>query len=367
MAPDQILKSPDNLNPTVTSGPFMMSESVPGDHYTVVRNPRYYLATQGLPYLDRVVFRVVSSDALLKDMQSGSIDSTWLHNVPYQAYQQLSGYSVVTSPTSARFEYISFNFHNTVLATHLEVRQAIAYAIDQQALIQKVRPGFATPLCTDHPTAQHPGYDPNAPCPQFNRAAANKLLDDNGWVKGPDGVRTRNGQRLEFEYSAPFDTVQNWRTDTELFVQESLKEIGIKLDIQNYAKLSSFLRTAKPSPPTGAVAGRFDISQSSQFLGYDPDDSWFLACDQIPANFGSYCNRTLDALYQQELATPDPGQRQQIFNQIHTIYLTDYPIVVLFSLSEAWVVHKGTNNYLPSPINGETGNIWEWWCNSGKC
>src|SRR5205814_5109406 len=77
MAPDQILNSPDNLNPTVTSGPFMMSESVPGDHYTVVRNPRYYRAREGLPYLDKVVFGVVSSPDLgLKDLQAGSLDVT---------------------------------------------------------------------------------------------------------------------------------------------------------------------------------------------------------------------------------------------------------------------------------------------------
>ena len=31
------------------------------------------------------------------------------------------------------------------------------------------------------------------PCPEFNPAAANKLLDDNGWVKGADGVRTKGG------------------------------------------------------------------------------------------------------------------------------------------------------------------------------
>ena len=35
-----------------------MSESVPGDHYTLVRNPRYYRAREGLPYLDKVVFRI---------------------------------------------------------------------------------------------------------------------------------------------------------------------------------------------------------------------------------------------------------------------------------------------------------------------
>ncbi len=56
--PQAILKSPENLNPKVVNGPFMMAESVPGDHYTLVRNPRYYRAGEGLPYLDKVIFRM---------------------------------------------------------------------------------------------------------------------------------------------------------------------------------------------------------------------------------------------------------------------------------------------------------------------
>ena len=75
MAPEPILNSSDNLNPQVTSGPFMMAESVPGDHYTLVRNPRYYLASEGLPYLDKIVFRIVHEDTVLKDLQAGTIDS----------------------------------------------------------------------------------------------------------------------------------------------------------------------------------------------------------------------------------------------------------------------------------------------------
>jgi peptide/nickel transport system substrate-binding protein len=75
IAPNQILTSKQNLDPSVASGPFMLSESVPGDHYTVVRNPNYYLASQGLPYLDKIVFRVVTNqDTILKDFQAGTID-----------------------------------------------------------------------------------------------------------------------------------------------------------------------------------------------------------------------------------------------------------------------------------------------------
>ena len=76
VAPEVILKSPENLNPQVVSGPFMISESKPGDHYTLVRNSRYFHANQGLPYLDKLVFRIVPSDVnvILKDLQVGSVD-----------------------------------------------------------------------------------------------------------------------------------------------------------------------------------------------------------------------------------------------------------------------------------------------------
>ena len=126
-----------------------------------------------------------------------------------------------------------FNFHNQVLATHLEVRQAMAMAIDHQALLNEAALGFASLLCTDHPSALHPGYEAQPPCPEFNPAAANKLLDDNGWVKGADGVRTKGGERLEFEYSTNAK-YNPWRLDTEAIMQRNFSAIGIKLDIQNY-------------------------------------------------------------------------------------------------------------------------------------
>ncbi len=84
-------------------------------------------------------------------------------------------------------------------------------------------------------------------------------------------------------------------------------------------------------------------------------------------NLAFYCNPALDALYKQEQATADPGLRQQIFSQIHEIYLTEFPFIVLFGAPDLSIVRKGTHNYSPSPIAGDTINIWEWWCDKGKC
>jgi peptide/nickel transport system substrate-binding protein len=382
MAPEAILK--ESLNPKVTSGPFLLSEYVPGDHVTLVRNPHYYRAREGLPYLDKVVVGNADVDTILSGLQGGTITlggtitSAWPVDLDkVQAYQRLTHYTLVTPPASASFEALYFNFHNVVLASHIEVRQAMAMAIDHQALIQMGRRGFATPLCTDHGSFYHPGYEVVAPCPPFDPAAANKLLDDNGWSKGADGVRTRDGQRLEFEYSTNVTGIP-WRIDIEAIIQHNLQAIGIQLDIQNYSQDQIFghlLPEGKASPPSGAVAGRYDIAEfeagpGANGQGYDPDDSWMLSCDQFPPkgqNYPFYCNHALDALYKQEQGTLDPGLRQEIFHQIHLLYLKELPFITLYSVTDPSIVRKGTHNFRPSSVAGHWYNVWEWWCDHGKC
>jgi peptide/nickel transport system substrate-binding protein len=372
--PGAILKSSENLNPKVVSGPFLMSESVPGDHYTLVRNPRYYRASEGLPYLDKVIVHDAPSyDAALKDLQVGYQASTTLILDPdnFQKYQRLKNYTIIYPSVQNNFEALYFNFHNTVLASHLEVRQAMAMAVDQQALIAGPLHGLGSLLCTDHPAAYHPGYELYPSCPVFDLAVANKLLGDTGWVKGPDGVRTKGGQRLEFEYSTA-TRFNPYRLNIEPIIQRDFQQIGIKLDIQNYPQdtfFGSILPQGKASPPTGAVAGRYDIAEYANNLYYDPDDSILFACNQVPPtgyNFSFYCNPALDALYKQEQATADAGVRQQTFMQIHQIYLTQFPFIVLYGPTLFGLAHKGTHNYLPGPYT-DTYNIAEWWCDNGKC
>src|SRR6266700_1007514 len=287
IAPDKILTSPDNLNPSVTSGPFMMKESKPGDHYTVVRNPMYY------------------------------------------------------------------HFHNAILGKHPEVRQAMAMAIDHQALIDTARRGQAVPLCTDHGQSYKPGYQADAPCTKFDPAAANALLDQNGWKAGTDGVRTKGNMRLEFNYSTTANNL--WRADDELILQSNFKAIGIKIDIQNYPAstyFGPFLNGGNASPATGAVAGRDDLFEFENSWSYDADDSSLFSCSQFPpngSNFDFYCNPALDKLFVQEQATADPTARQQVFNQIHQIYLMEFPLITLYSPTDIAMHKNSVHNYNPAP------------------
>jgi peptide/nickel transport system substrate-binding protein len=53
--------------------------------------------------------------------------------------------------------------------------------------------------------------------------------------------------------------------------------------------------------------------------------------------------------------------------QIHQIYLMDLPFIPLYFPLDVSIARKGIHNYRPSPFAGETINIWEWWCDNGKC
>jgi peptide/nickel transport system substrate-binding protein len=339
-----------------------MSESKPGDHYTLVRNPRYYRASEGLPYLDKVIFRpVADQETVLKDLQSGAIDSAWfLDSAKLPSYKQLTDYNLIQS-TSSNYEALHFNENNPALKD-VNVRKALALAVNREELIKIVRQGSALPLCTDHSPAYKSAYQPAIQCPSFDLKAANTLLDDAGWKMGSDGVRQKGNMRLEFQYSSTANTA--WREEDETINQANFAKIGVKVDIRNYPAstfFSTFLRGGKP--------GTYDLAEWTSSYPYDGNDARGLACDQIGTyNFNWYCNPQMDALFLKEEQTADPTQRQQIFNQIHQVILTDVPFVTLYSPNDLMIHKKGTNNYEPGPFGaGETVNIWDWWCNNGQC
>jgi len=370
MSPGNILKSAQNLDPTVSSGPFTVTTSKPGDEYIVSRNPNYYLASQGLPYLDKIVFRIVTNqDTILKDVQSGGVDSSWFLDVTKTGtYKGLSNYSVVTAPVAANFEAIYFNLKNPVLQD-VNIRKAISMAINQPQLIQVARHGEAKALCTDHADAYKPGYQADAACPKYDPNAAKQLLQSDGWALGSDNVFAKNGKRLEFQYSTTANNA--WRAEDEDILQQELAAIGIKLDVTNYPA-STFFGTFLPQ----GVVGKYDLAEFEDSFTYDADDATLEACDQIPSaansysgeNYSFFCNHQLDKLFQQEQSTADPNQRQQYFNQIHQIYLTEFPFVTLYAPVDIAVAKNSTHNYeIGSMGASESVNVMNWWCTGGTC
>ncbi|MDQ2713789.1 MAG: peptide ABC transporter substrate-binding protein, partial [Chloroflexota bacterium] len=149
----------------------------------------------------------------------------------------------------------------------------------------------------------------------------------------------------------------------EDIIQANFKSIGIKLNIQNYPASTFF------GPFLNG--GKHDLAEFESTPTYDGVQSETIACNQIPPNgenYNFYCSPQVDQLLAKVEQTPDPGQRQLIFNQLHQIYLTDYPVIVLYSPSDLAVVKNVAHNYLPGPEGAsEAVGVQNWWCDGGQC
>ena len=366
--PASFATSPENHKPTVVSGPFMVQSSEAKKTYTLVKNPNYYRKAEGLPYLDKVVFNTgVSSDTILQQVKAGSVTSSWnLNPLSVPDYQKISNYQVV-NPLAGGFEGLFFNFKNDAVKD-VVVRKAIMEAIDRQALWQRIKSGIGSVLCIDVPSTIPSGYEANPACPKYDVTDAKKLLDDAGWKVGSDGVRAKNGVRLEIPL---ITNTYDWREKSLEFIQSQLNQINVKTVIKQYES-GDFFSTILPE----GDPAKYGIAEFGFDLGFDPDDSAIAACNQIPTdanglngeNYSFYCNSKLDPLFDQELATPDANQRNAIFKQIHSILLQDLPYVGLFDSAHPAVAKKTTHNYMPGPMGAEEAvTIATWWCDGGKC
>ncbi len=355
MDPASILKSTQNFQPTVDSGPFKISERVKGDHINVVRNPNYYQADQGLPYLDGIDFKIITdSSTILTALQSHSLDTSWFLDITKQdSYKAIPGYTYYTEQHSATFENIIFNLHDPTLKD-LQVRKAISMALDLDTVISQVLKGTGQRTCDeDVGTFAH---EPNLTCYAFNPSGAKQVLEADGYKMGTDGYYQKNGKDLELTWGTTANNAR--RQEGEQIFQQDLKNVGIKIDIKNYPA-DAWFGTVLPS-------GNYQIGEFANSLGYDPDNASTWACNQTAAqggaNWSYYCNPAVDAALQQEETNPDQNARIAAFHTFHEALLTDLPVVYLYAYGQQGIAANNVHNYVLSALGpSETWNVWEWW------
>ena len=355
MDPASIAKSTQNFQPTVVSGPFTVSDRAKSDHITVVRNPNYYQS--GKPYLDQVTFKIITDQTtMLKALQSGTITNSWFLTVNnLDQYKALGGYKVVYDKVPGTFESIYFNETNKWLSD-AQVRKAITQGIDTTPLIKDVWKGIASLTCDDAPgTFAHESS--LIPCYHYDPTAAKATLTADGFTMGSNGYFTKGGQTLEMRYSTTANNA--YRQQSELIVQDQLKQIGVKIDIVNYPADTYF----------GSILydySKYDIAEYANSLGYDPDNHTQWACDQTTDkggfNVSHYCNPEVDTAINTELSNADQNVRKQAFHTIHTDIIKDLPNMYYYSFPDIAAATTKLQNYAPSALGpSETWNIWDWY------
>ena len=343
----------------VGTGPFKWNSRTAGDNIQLDANPDYF--GEG-PHLEKLIFKYIPDlTVLYTQFRTGDIDVIALQGIlpdKYAEAKELDGREVVIDP-SGTVESIALNMERPQFK-ELAVRQALYHAVDKATIIDALYYGLPTPTESYMPQQSAYYYD-GLPAHEYSIDEANRLLDDAGWERGPDGIREKEGVRLSFTNSTTAGN--NVREQMQQFVQQSFAEIGVEMTISNLP----------PAVMWGEYWGmsEFDsVVVGIAFLtGPDPDTSDYFKSTSIPAQGGAgqnmmqYVNEEVDTLLESGGVQFDLQERRETYVKVQQIVREDLPLLPLFQYANVRGYKDGLEGYASNVnvrIESWNANTWKW-------
>jgi peptide/nickel transport system substrate-binding protein len=262
---------------------------------------------------------------------------------------------ITVLPKSPTFAAIEFNLKHPPL-DDVRVRRALAYAIDEQRVIQTLLFGTAVPAAADL-SDFYWAYDPNVTRYPHDPAKARDLLTAAGWAPGAGGVRTKNGQKLSLQLVYG----QGNATARELGVQiqSDLRAVGVDVQVKAYTYTLLYATKAM-----GGIlnSGKFDLAEYPWVSGADPDDSSQWMCSMTPPagnNISNYCNPKLDAAEQDALTHFDRARRKKDYSVTQSLLASDAPAAFEYYQRQRFAASASLKNFSPNGIT-PGWNAYEW-------
>ena len=315
-----------------------------------VRNEKYF---KGVPKLERIEFTVIPDETtILEQMQTHDVDMVVsVSSALYQRYKALPGVRTELFPWNAE-SIIPINNARPGLR-HLEVRQAISMAIDYHGIIAKITHGVGT-IAHDIVPPGSIGFTENVPY-HYDPKAAARLLDAYGWKPGSDGIRQKNGERLDF---------------TQIIAAGGATARAIAVPMQQWLRAIGINLTLKAVPYNvmfsydGPIeTGRYDFTSYGYTLPYDPDNSVYLRCDQFPTkgeNVFRFCDPQVDAGERAGLSSDDPRKRDAVYKPLERRIHELVPYIPLYLLRRPTAFNDDLKNYSAAPSIASWWNAWQW-------
>ncbi len=340
----------------VGAGPFVVTEWVSGQSITLERNPYYF--EEGKPYLDRLVYRIVPEPAAQTAMmlQGEAQVHLWPGENEADYNKLLEGKAKQVLVPGIWNTAIDFNLSAPFdgdpgptpphpILGDLRVRQAIAHAIDYETLVHDVLQDTVAP--STNPFA-YGWYKCDLPNPYpYDVEKAKALLEEAGWVEGPDGIRIAQGAMyapdgtrlsLELQGYTNFEPIQR----TEEFVVENLKAVGIEARIQNY-DFSIIFGTYEDRSPR--MIGDFDMLLFDRGFTIEPHGynkeaytSTNIPSDANPvgSNYFRWVNPEVDAALEVAGSSFDLQVRKEAYCKIAEQIHKDVPQIYLYVFQDGY-------------------------------
>jgi peptide/nickel transport system substrate-binding protein len=340
----------------VGAGPFRFESWRPGQSVTVVRDEAHW---RGAPALERITFRFIpDTSTLFLELQAGGVDL--MEGVDADKRDEAAavpGLRVLVTPTLL-FEHLDLNHEHPILAD-VRVRRALQLGIDREEITEGVFEGVFQPAVGDvHPLL--PWASPELDgLVRHDPDEARRLLDEAGWVPGADGVRVRDGRRLELECSTTAG--RRLRLLTQQVLQQQLRSLGIDLRIQNHQSTVLFA----PHEANGVLRrGRYETALYSWQVGADPNRHPFFHSTQVPPpsgfNHARYRSEEADRLLVAARSAVDPDTRLRLEHERQLRLAADAAVVPLYWRSSIVALDERLQGFRPALASVHTWNAWEW-------
>jgi peptide/nickel transport system substrate-binding protein len=306
---------------------------------TLVPNEKWWGAK---PLLDKITFRAISPDALAAAFVNNEVDSFDIGPDP-DAFKRASAVQDATIRKAAgpNFRHITFNSKSKYLSD-LAVRQAVVRSLDRTAIGSSDLAGIDWPVA---PLNNHvfltnqEGYDDMAKATglDYDLEKAKADLDAAGWKVGSDGIREKDGKKLEIGFSQLVGVPVS--ENEALQVQNQLKEAGIKVNIVN-------VPIAKFQDGSVLTKHEFDMIAFSWIGTPYP----FTSIKQLygtgqESNYAQLSLPEVDKLIEQIDVETDPAKRIDLGNQAAKIIWENVHLLPLYQRPELKAVKSKLANY----------------------
>jgi peptide/nickel transport system substrate-binding protein len=369
-----------NFGP-IGTGPFKVKEFRANDVVTYEVNDLY--RDPNKPCFSEVIFKGGGDapSAARAVLETGEMDYAWNVQVEKDilAQMELAGKGKIVSSFDNSVERLMVNFTNPDPAlgenrskwtednqfphpflNDYTVRRALSLAIDRNTIATQLYGPAGQPTCNVIPAPPIYVSTANDECLTQNIEEANRILDEAGWLPGPDGIREKDGVRLSILYQTSTNSL---RQATQALIKQWWEQIGVETELRNIDG-AVFFGGDPASPDT---YGKFyaDIEMyTNSYSGTDPETylgNW--VCDEISDesnswlgnNIPRWCNSDYEALLAQMAETGSLEERAELAKQMNDMLMQEYVMIPL--------IHRGSpsahaNSLLGVRMNGWDSELW---------
>ncbi len=363
------LQASDYGRAPLGTGPYRVRQWVAGQAVILEPNPNYNL-TPNKPAFSTVTIKIVAdTNQLLAQVQTGQVqivtsDATSLSQVPQLDQIGQAGLVKPYYIPSATWEHIDFNLSNP-LFKDVRVRQAFAYAINRQQIVDKVLFGktvvahsWITPNITQF-------YNSDVPKYAYDPAKATSMFAAAGYTPGSDGILTGPGGKMSFKYQTTAGNA--YRQAVTQLVAADLKAVGVDAQLE-YVPAQQYFGPQGPLTLRTFAFGEYAWVSSADPGGislYDTAGIPTQANGYTGQNYPGWSNPANDKLLEDananKLIALDPAKRAVAYKAEQVLFAQQLPVIPLHVRLNITTAPVGLQNYKPSGTSlPETWNIQEW-------